>query len=290
VLPETCPTWPILDCVTPSDRTLLAEKAERFRRMHHGPGILVLPNAWDAASARIFEDAGFAAIATTSAGVANSLGYPDGERVPPREMFDAVRRIVRAVSVPVTADLEAGYGDAANAARDLIEAGGIGLNLEDSIRREVRDASEHVERIRAVRRVAEARAVPLVINARTDVYLLEFGAPERRFEETVRRANLYLESGADCAFVPGYFDADLIGRLAKAIRGPLNILALRGTPPAAELERLGVARVSTGSGPMRASTTFTRDIARDLKQHGTFTSFTGCALSYVDLNRLLQRD
>jgi len=258
--------------------------------MHHGPGILVLPNAWDAASARIFEDAGFAAIATTSAGVANTLGYPDGERVPQREMFDAVRRIARVVSVPVTADLEAGYGDAANTAHELIEAGGIGLNLEDAVSRVLTDADEHAGRIRAVRRAGEEAGVPLVINARTDVYLLEYGAPETRFEETVRRANLYLASGADCAFVPGYFDADLIGRLATAIRGPLNILAVRGTPPAAELERLGVARVSTGSGPMRASTWFVRNIARDLKAHGSFTSYTDGAISYVDLNRLLARE
>jgi 2-methylisocitrate lyase-like PEP mutase family enzyme len=257
--------------------------------MHHSPSILVLPNAWDAASARIFEDAGFGAIATTSAGIANSLGYPDGERVPPAEMLDAVRRITRAVSVPVTADLEAGYGDPAATSRDLIEAGGIGLNLEDAVGREVRDASEHVERIRAVRRVAQETGVPLVINARTDVYLREWGAPESRFDESVRRANLYLEAGADCAFVPGYCDADLIGRLAKAIRGPLNILALPGTPPVAELQRLGVARVSTGSGPMRATTALTRTIARELKDRGTFTAFTENAISYVDLNRLLAR-
>ncbi len=270
-------------------RAVLAAKAARFRQLHAGPGILILPNAWDAASARIFEEAGFPAVATTSAGVAAALGYPDGERIPRDEMLDMAGRIARAVSVPVTADIEAGYGDPEATALGVIRAGAVGLNFEDAAGGRLVEIAAQGERIRAIRRVADSEQVPLVINARTDVFLLQAGPPESRFDETVRRANAYREAGADCLFVPGVRDGETIGRLARAIRGPLNILAASGTPPAAELERLGVARVSTGSGPMRAGLTLARRIAQELKQRGTYTSFAENAITHAEVNRLMER-
>lgn len=268
--------------------------AKHFLELHTSGRLLVLPNAWDAGSARIFEHAGFQALGTTSAGVALSLGYPDGERVSRAEMLEAVRRIAGAVAIPVTADLEAGYGpavsDAVETARGAIAAGAVGMNFEDSTSDDrLVDAAAQVERIRAIKKVAEAERIALVLNARTDVFLLQIGEPAGRFDEAVRRANAYREAGADCLFVPGVTDAETIGRLVRAIKGPLNVLAGRGTPPTAELERLGVARVSIGGGPMRAALTLTQRIAQELRDRGTYTSFTENALPLRDFNRLFDR-
>jgi 2-methylisocitrate lyase-like PEP mutase family enzyme len=276
-----------LDAAT---REWLASKADRFRGLHQGPAILVLPNAWDAATARVFAAAGFAAIASTSAGIAYAAGYPDGERIARHEMLEAVRRIAATVDVPVTADMEAGYGETAEAARSTAEgvlaAGAIGLNLEDASAGRLLETAAHSARVRAVRRAAQDAGVPLVINARTDVYLLQVGAPEARFDEAVRRANAYREAGADCLFVPGVRDRETIGRLVAAIHGPINVLAGPGTPPADELQRLGVARVSTGSGPMRASLTLVQRIAEELRQ-GTYAAFTDGVISHADANKLM---
>lgn len=269
-------------------------KAQRFLELHTGGRLLVLPNAWDAGSARIFEQAGFHALGTTSAGVALSLGYPDGERVTRADMLEVVRRIASAVAIPVTADLEAGYGptvnDAVETAKGAIAAGAVGMNFEDSTSDDrLVDVAVNVERIRAVKKVAEAEGIAFVLNARTDVFLLQIGESAGRFDETVRRANAYRAAGADCLFVPGVTDAETIGRLVRAIKGPMNVLAGRGTPPTGELERLGVARVSIGGGPMRAALTLTLRIAQELAERGTYTSFTENALPLRDFNRLFER-
>lgn len=269
-------------------------KAQRFLELHTGGRLLVLPNAWDAGSARIFEQAGFHALGTTSAGVALSLGSPDGERVSRADMLEVVRRIASAVAIPVTADLEAGYGptvnDAVETAKGAIAAGAVGMNFEDSTSDDrLVDVAVNVERIRAVKKVAEAEGIAFVLNARTDVFLLQIGESAGRFDETVRRANAYRAAGADCLFVPGVTDAETIGRLVRAIKGPMNVLAGRGTPPTGELERLGVARVSIGGGPMRAALTLTLRIAQELAERGTYTSFTENALPLRDFNRLFER-
>jgi len=276
-----------LDAAT---RESLAGKASRFRKLHLGPDILVLPNAWDAATARIFETAGFPAIATTSAGVAYAAGYPDGKGISRGEMLEAVRRIAATVKVPVTADLEAGYGDTVEAAEATAEgalaAGAAGLNLEDGYEGRLLAVDDQATRIRAIRRVAEEAGVPLVINARTDVYLRQVGPLKTRFDEAVRRANAYREAGADCLFVPGVSDSETIGRLVEAIHGPINILAIVGTPPVGELHRLGVARVSTGSGPMRASLSLLGRIASDLRM-GRYDLFTKGVISHAEVNQLM---
>jgi 2-methylisocitrate lyase-like PEP mutase family enzyme len=232
-------------------------KAERLRALHRAPPILVLPNAWDVASAVAFAGIeGCPAIATSSGAVAAAHGYPDGERIPRDEMLAAVARIAGAVELPVTADLEAGYGDVAATAEGAIEAGAVGLNLEDGLG----PVEEHMERIRVVRGVAESRRVSLVINARTDVFL----RGEGDVDEAVRRGNAYLEAGADCVFPIMVTDAAAIGRLAAEIAGPINVLHREGVPPVAELERLGVARVSVGSGLYRAALAHAETLARDL--------------------------
>jgi 2-methylisocitrate lyase-like PEP mutase family enzyme len=260
-------------------------KTSALRALHNGPKILVLPNAWDVASARIFEAAGFPALGTTSAGVANSLGYPDVQKITRDEMLDVVRRIVKAVSIPVTADVEAGYSDPVGTAQALVEAGAAGMNLEDSIGEtgSLLDIPAQVKIIEAIRSKTD-----LVINARTDVFLMSVGDPATRFERTIERLNAYRKAGADCLFAPGVRDVETIGKLVRAIKGPLNILATAGAPAVAELQGLGVGRVSVGSGPMRASMGLTQRIARELLDTGTYSSFTEGAMSYPDANRLFE--
>jgi 2-methylisocitrate lyase-like PEP mutase family enzyme len=267
-------------------------QALAFRTMHNGPKVLLLPNVWDVASARTIEEAGFAALATTSAGIAFTLGYPDGQKISREEMLARVARIARAVKVPVTADVEAGYGDrpedAADTARGVIEAGAIGMNLEDGTDRpgQLVELSLQLEKIRAVREAASKSNVPLVLNARTDVYLEQVGAPETRYDETVRRLLAYRDAGADCVFAPGLRDAETISRLVRDVQCPLNILAGPGFPSIPELEGLGVARVSLGSGPMRATLGLVRRMAEELRSTGTYRTLEG-APAHADVNRML---
>jgi 2-methylisocitrate lyase-like PEP mutase family enzyme len=271
-------------------------KAEAFRRMHEGGLILLLPNAWDAASARIFEDAGFSAVATTSAGASYTAGYPDGEAIPRADMVTIVRWIARAVRVPVTADIESGFGrgprEVGETVRMIIDAGAVGINLEDTVHgaeRELYDLPLAVDRIRAARAAAEAAGVPIVINGRTDVYLLGIGEKASRFENAVRRLNAYREAGADCLYPIGYLDVDTIAALVKAISGPVNVIGVPGTPSVAELQRLGVARVSTASGPARIAMTATRNLAAELARNGTFEIFGGDTMTHQVANDLMAR-
>ncbi len=271
----------------------LTDKAERFRALHHGPSVLVLPNAWDAASARIIEDAGFLAVATTSAGVAFSLGHPAGQNVTREEMLGAVARITRAVQVPVTADVEAGYGAepeaVAQTVRGVLEAGAVGINLEDSwAGGPLVEIPLQQDRIRAARAAAETSGISLVINARTDVYLRD-GEDRARLEEAVRRLNAYIEAGADCAFPIGALHPDAISSLVAGIRGPVNILARPGAPPIAELQRLGVARVSFGAWLTRAAMGLTRHIARTVFEQGSYAAFPEDAVPSLEANRLFRR-
>lgn len=270
-------------------------KAARLRALHHGPTILILPNAWDVASARIVANAGFPAIATTSAGVAAVLGYADGQRISRDEMLSMVERIAAAVDLPVTADMEAGYGDtpadAAATAEGVIAAGAVGLNLEDTLSGTsdaLASVPAQLEKIAAIRAVSAARGVPLVLNARTDVYLLGIGAPEGRFDEAVTRLNAYRQAGADCLFIPGVRDAATIGRLVAAIDGPVNILTGPGAPPVAELGRLGVARASIGSAGMRATLGLMRRIAAELRDQGSYDSLAEGAMSFAEVNALFE--
>lgn len=270
------------------------EKAVRFRQLHHGPNVLVLPNAWDVASARIFEEAGFTAMATTSAGIAFSLGYPDGQQISREEMIARVARIVRAVEVPVTADVEWGYGPTPDAVarttREVIEAGAVGLNLEDTTGRADQPLASlelAVEKIKAASETAAGLRVPIVVNARTDVYLLPGADPDADYLEAVRRLVAFREAGADCVFAPGLKDAEMIGRLVKAVACPVNILAVSGTPPIAELQRLGVARVTVGSGFMRATMGLLKRAAEELKTAGTYGVLAD-AMPYPDVNKMLE--
>jgi len=264
--------------------------------MHDGKRILVLPNAWDGASARIFEDAGFGAIATTSAGVSYTAGYADGQMIPRDAMAAIVGWIARCVSVPVTADMESGFGrepgDVAETVRMIIGAGAVGMNLEDTIHGADRQLYERpiaVERVRAARAAADDAGIPIVINARTDVFLLGIGEKSARFDHAVLRLNAYRAAGADCLYPMGFLDAETIARLVKAVDGPINVMGLPGTPPVAELQRMGVARVSTASGPARVAMTATRKIAHDLMRSGSFDIFGGDTMSHQEANALMAK-
>ena len=268
-------------------------KAMAFRALHGSGKTLVLPNAWDVASARVFEEAGFGAIATTSAGVAFSLGYPDGEKISREEMLARAGRIARAVKVPVTADVEAGYGfrpeDAARTASEVIAAGAVGMNLEDATgdpAYPLVDLPLQLERIRAVKAAALKTGVLLVLNARTDVFLAQVGEAATRYVESARRLLAYRDAGADCVFLPGVTDRETIGRIVRDLQCPVNILVGPGSPTIAELQSLGVARVSVGSSAMRATLGLLKRIGEELKTAGTYTSLEG-GIPYADVNRML---
>lgn len=235
-------------------------RAEHFHQLHAGPAPLVLPNAWDAASARIVEKAGAPAVATTSAGMAWTLGYPDGERMSVQELLDGCRRICRVVSAPVSVDIERGYGreaeDVGGLVGALLQLGVVGINIEDGTdpaTGALAHPSMVLERIACARTVAGHHDVPLFINARIDTYFAPGVAPEQRWEETLRRALAYVDAGADGIFVPGLANTGEIARLAQRLPVPLNIYAgYAGAPSVASLQQAGVRRVSLGCGPLQA--------------------------------------
>jgi 2-methylisocitrate lyase-like PEP mutase family enzyme len=227
----------------------LQQAAEQLRSLHHGAEPLVLANAWDAASARAVVEAGFSAVATTSVGVSLALGWADGEHAPPDEMFAAIRRIVQSVDVPVTADIEAGYGlSPEDIVQRLLAAGAVGCNIEDTDHaagRSMRDATVQAERLAVFKRAARAAGVDIVLNARTDVFLHQAAGDPPPLEEAIRRGRLYLEAGADCIFPIGVGDEPTIASLVDGIPSPINVIAgFRGAPGQARLRKLGVRRIS----------------------------------------------
>ncbi|MFS2241375.1 MULTISPECIES: isocitrate lyase/PEP mutase family protein [unclassified Microbacterium] len=261
-------------------------QAITFRALHFNPGQpLLLANAWDAASARLIESAGAPAIATTSAGVAWSLGCADGNVLAREEAIAAAARIVAAVTVPVTVDVEAGYADSAagveRTVADVVESGAVGINIEDGLLH----PGDMADRISAARRAAARSGVPLFINARTDVFLGGVAAPAERLAETLRRARRYLDAGADGVFVPGVVDVDTIRVLVQEVDGPVNVMVGPGAPTAAALSRLGVARVSAGSGVAQASYAVAHRAAAELLTTGTHASLAP-AVDYAAMNSL----
>lgn len=269
----------------------LVEKAERLRALHVPGRPLVLPNAWDAGSAKIVAAEGFPAIATTSAGIAFSYGVPDGEAISRADMLHATRRIAAAVDLPVTADVEGGYGvepkHVAFTVMELLGAGVVGANFEDSSEAQggaLYDLDLAAARIAAGRKAAQDAGVPFVINGRTDA-LLRIKDAKAAFAEAVKRLNAYRKAGADCLFAPFTADPDVIGRLVKAVDGPLNII-LQPTITVAEMAKLGVARISLGGHLARAALAAARRAARELKEHGTAT-FAREGLDYRELNKLM---
>lgn len=261
-------------------------KAEAFGHLHTGAEILVLANAWDAASAAIIADAGAKAVATSSAAVAWAHGYPDGDALPRERLLGTISAAARvAGDVPLTADIEGGYTDdlaeLAEMIRAVIEAGAVGINLEDG----ARSPQLHARKVEAARKAADATGVALFINARTDVYLRGLAEGHAAYTETVQRAERYQGAGADGIFVPGAKDDDLIGRLTGAIALPLNIMLLPGLAPAAKLQALGVRRLSSATAPFTATYAPLAGMIRDFLATGEASAFAAGAAGVGNLNK-----
>jgi 2-methylisocitrate lyase-like PEP mutase family enzyme len=271
-----------------------AAKAEAFRALHRGPPLLLMANAWDAITARLFEAEGSAAVATTSGGVSWAVGYADGEAAPWDEVVGQTARIARAVKVPVTADIEAGFGatpaDVARSIADIISAGAVGVNLEDGTPGPVpiRPVDEAVARIRAAREAASAAGVPIVINARTDLYLKQIGDEAGRFDDAVVRGRAYLAAGADCFYPIGLRDPATMSRLVQALKAPININVRAGWPSVAELEALGVARVTTATQLTLVALAATREVARSIKATGKFDAINP-AIAHPEMQQLMAK-
>jgi 2-methylisocitrate lyase-like PEP mutase family enzyme len=254
-----------------SVRAEAVPRAEQLRRLHRDPAILVLVNVWDVASARTVASVpGCRAIATASWAIAAAHGFPDGEVIGRDRMIELVGEVARAVDLPVTADLEGGYGETAPDVGETIAraiaAGAVGCNLEDGVPNGalLRDAQDAAERVAAARQRADREGVPIVINARTDVYLRGADDPEA----AILRGRAYARAGADCIFVPGVRDRDTIATLVREIDAPVSVLARPGAPSVRELQELGVARVSFGPGPMGAALAALARTATDLLEGG----------------------
>jgi len=268
---------------------LLREQALAFHALHTPGRPLVLPNAWDTASARLVEEAGAAAVATTSAGLAWERGAADGDQLSRDDALAGLSGIAHAVAVPVSADIETGYADdpagVGDTIRAVLSAGAVGVNIEDGLYgggAALRPVAQQAERIAAARRAADAAGVPLFLNARIDTYLRGAGD----LAETLERAAAFLAAGADGVFVPGTVDPGTVKALVEGVEGPLNVLVGPGAPTVAELAALGVARVSTGSGIAQAVHGLVARAAGELLAAGTYDTLAG-GLDYGDLNGLL---
>jgi len=257
------------------------EKADMFLKFHQDKEILVLLNSWDIGSSKLIEACGYKAIATTSMGIAASLGYPDCQVITLSEMIQAISGIVNAVQVPVTVDIEAGYGNNLNeitdSVRKIIAAGIVGVNIEDSIDLNpvLIDEMEFCERISAIRALSDSLGFHLVVNARTDSFYTSSGSTQEKLSASIRRGNKYRESGADCIFVQPVWEKETISTLVKEINAPINILSNPGIgagipPSVSELQDLGVARLSLGSGLMKATLALIKKVADELKEEGTY--------------------
>ncbi len=274
--------------------TSQAERAERFRSLHRGPGLFVLPNAWDVPSARVLEDVGFPAVATSSAGAMVSLGYPDGEALPRRELVAVVRRIAERLAVPLSADVVAGYGRtpaaAAATVRAVVRAGAVGVNLEDVDPRSERlvPLPLQLAKLRAIRALDDELGLRLVLNARTDALYVGAGTPGDRFREAVRRVRAFRAAGADCAYPMRLCRREEVARFLREAPGPLNVMIRPGLPRLGTLERLGVRRVSFGPAASYAALGFLRRAGEEVLRRRSFRSLVRGALTFDELNRLAE--
>ncbi len=269
-----------------------AAKAEEFRRLHDRKNVLVLPNAWDVPSARIFEEEGFPAVATSSAGMMVSLGYPDGEEIPTKEFVSAVKRIARVLSVPLSVDVVGGFGGSpdgvARSARAVVKAGAIGINIEDFVHstKKLLPVEKQAARLLALVRLRRSLKVPFVINARTDALRFAAGDDNAKFEEAIRRASAYRDVGADCVYPMGLTEAASISRFVRALDFPVNVMVRKGLPSVPELQRLGVARVSFGPSASYAAMGLLRRASREVRASGTYGALVEGAITFDELNAL----
>lgn len=271
------------------------EKAVAFHRLHHQQNLkpLILPNVWNPLSAKLFEQAGFKAIATTSSGIAASLGYPDGEKLPKHLMFDMIKLIANSVDIPVSVDLEAGYGktpqEICTNVSSIIRAGVIGINIEDADPEQpgvLFPVAEQVAKIQAIKSCAQKLEVPLFINARTDVFWQKLFTPKKRLSETIARLQAYEKAGADGVFVPGLTNLKDIAEVTNKISLPLNVLSGAWAKDLTALASAGVSRISIGSAAFRDVAYHLQELAKKLAEATDFDFFNG-NLPYDKLKALL---
>jgi 2-methylisocitrate lyase-like PEP mutase family enzyme len=276
-----------------------AQKAERFRALHHDPKLLILPNVWNPMGARLLEGLGYPAVATASAAVAYSLGVADGQKLSFQEMLDVVGPIATAVGVPVTADLEAGYADTpervAENMRQALRAGIVGVNLEDTDHKTggLYPIPEQQARLRAVRTMAEEEGIPLVVNARTDVFMskhTDTRSESENLSETIQRTAAYLEAGADCVYPILLSDLAALKKLHQETGAPLNVYASASTPSIAKLEAAGISRLSLGPQLLKVALTAMKKTAEELLGPGSYESFTQGVVSNADIKKYILRE
>jgi 2-methylisocitrate lyase-like PEP mutase family enzyme len=278
------------------DKKAQVKKAESFLALHHDPKLLVLPNIWDPLGARLLERLGYPAVATASAAVAFSLGYDDGQRITFDAMLDVIGRVAASVNVPLTADVESGYAenldDLADNIRRVIRAGAVGVNLEDSTHEggPLLAVDEQGQRIRAARAAADLEDIPLVINARIDVFMQDAAnVPHAdKVKDTIERAKAYLDSGADCVYPILVGDLDTLTQIHGEIRAPINVYGSETTAPMRELETAGISRLSVGPWMLKASLTRLEKIATALQNYGSYDVFTEGTMTTGELRRYLR--
>jgi 2-methylisocitrate lyase-like PEP mutase family enzyme len=269
-----------------------AEKAEKFRGLHDRKKVLILPNAWDVPSARVFEEAGFPAVATSSAGMMVSLGYPDGEEIPVDEYLSAVRKIARVLAVPLTVDIVGGFGespeDVAKTVKSVVEAGAVGINIEDFVHstKQLLPIEKQVGRLQALIRLQKSIDVHFVINARTDAFRFGPGDEGAKLDEAIRRGIAYRDVGADCVYPMGLTDAASISKFVNAVDFPINVMVRKGLPSVSELQRLGVARVSFGPSASYAAMGLLKRASEEVLMKGTYGALVDGAITFDELNSL----
>jgi len=272
--------------------SLQAAKAEEFRRLHDRRRVLILPNAWDVPSARVFEDEGFPAVATSSAGMMVSLGYADGEDIPTSEFIAAVKRVAGVLSVPLSADVVGGFGDSpegvARSVGAVVKAGAVGINIEDFVHstKKLLPVEKQVSKLRRLVELRKPLKVPYVINARTDALRFGAGDDDAKLAEAIRRAEAYRDVGADCVYPMGLTDAKSISKFVTALDFPINVMVRRGLPPVSELRRLGVARVSFGPSASYAAMGLLKRASKEVLEKGTYDSLVEGAIGFDELNAL----
>jgi len=268
------------------------DKAENFRELHHLDHLLILPNAWDVPSARIFEDQGFPAVATSSAGMMISLGYPDGESIRIHDFLAAVKRISRVVSVPLSVDAVAGFGftpsEVAASIKHIIESGAVGINIEDfeHASKKLFPVENQVKKLKAIKEVGELVGVPLVINARTDALRFAEGEEDTRLTEAIDRAKAYRDAGVDCVYPMGLVKEEQISKFTHELNFPVNVMVRKGLPPIQKLQELGVSRVSFGPSASYAAMGLLKRASKEILDKGTYNELTDGAISYDELETL----
>jgi len=267
-------------------------KAEAFQALHQSKQIFILPNCWDVPSARLFEDAGFPAVATSSAALMVSLGYPDGQVIPKTLLITTIERIAKVLSVPLSADIVAGFGSTPKqvetTVKSVVKAGAIGVNIEDfeHSTKKLFPVDTQVKKLRAVKKLASSMKIPFLLNGRTDAFRFAEGDDGTRLEEAIRRATAYRDAGADCVYPMGLVGANMIKTFVDALNHPVNVMVRNGLPNVQELDRLGVRRLSFGPAGAYAAFGFLKRACQEIREKGTFSSLTEGAINFDELNSL----